>query len=92
MKESYTQYLGEQGYSERTPSGNRSTVYDYPNRIENVCKGENMTWDGVAKNISSLIRLYDIGGAKEDVGNKSNRSVINALKRFSEYLMAWRVS
>jgi len=86
MKEPYTQYLKEQGYSEWTPSGNKSTVYDYPNRIENVCRWEHMTWSEVAMNITSLIQLYDIGGAKEDVGNKSNRAVINALKRYSEFL------
>ncbi|MCL2364450.1 MAG: hypothetical protein FWC71_07305 [Defluviitaleaceae bacterium] len=45
-----------------------------------------MSWDEAAQNISSLIQMYDIGGAKEDIGNKSHRAVINALKRFSEFL------
>jgi hypothetical protein len=79
-------YLFEQGYSVTTPAGNPSTVYQYANRIENVCEWENMTWAGLAKNINAIVAQYDIGGTKEEIGLKSNSTVINALKRFSEFL------
>ena len=88
MKEQFIQFLINQGYSERTPSGNPSTVYDYPHRIDRICKWENTTWEGLAQKIGTIIRQYDAGGSKEDIGRKSKRAVINALKRYSEFLEA----
>jgi hypothetical protein len=86
MKEQFQDYLIKCGYSVETPSGNPSTVYDYIKRIDKVCEWERTTWLELAKNISSIISKYDIGGIREDLGNKSHRAVINALKRFSEFL------
>ena len=86
MKEQFIEYLIEQGYSVETPSGKPSTVYDYPKRIDKVCKLENTTWEELAKNISLIVMLYDKGGAKEEQGRQSKYAVINALRRFSEYL------
>jgi hypothetical protein len=86
MKEQFVEYLVKQGYSVHTPSGHPSTVYDYAKRIDKVCEWENTTWFGLAKNISSIVDLYDVGGSKEDLGRKSHSAVINAIKRFSEFL------
>lgn len=76
----------KKGYSVTTPSGNPSTVYDYAKRINKVCKWENISLMVLADNIASIITLYDIGGAKEEYGLKSNSAVINALRRFQEFL------
>jgi hypothetical protein len=86
MKEQFTEYLRSKGYSEQTPSGHPSTVYDYPKRIDNVCKWESVSWRELGENIEGIILKYDVGGEKEHYGNRSNRAVINALKRFSEFL------
>ncbi|MCL2367356.1 MAG: hypothetical protein FWC72_00015 [Oscillospiraceae bacterium] len=86
MKKQFQSYLEKQGYSVVTPAGNPSTVYDYIKRIDKVCEWEHTTWAGLAQNIHSVITQYDLGGLKESLGNKSHRAVINALKRFSEFL------
>ena len=86
MKKEFENYLILQGYSLTTPSGNPSTVYDYIKRIDKVCIWENCTWETLATNISNIVRVYDIGGLKENLGNLSHRAVINALKRFRDFL------
>lgn len=88
MKEQFKAYLTKQGYSLTTPAGNPSTVYDYAKRVDKVCEWENTTWTGLADNINNIVSLYDIGGTKEEYGLKSNRAVINALKRLQEFLAA----
>ena len=40
----------------------------------------------LSKNIHRIITDYDINGIKEHLGSKSPRAVINALKRFKEFL------
>lgn len=86
LEKQFEDYLIEKGYKVETPSGQPSTVYDYIKRINKVCKWENMTWDTLAQNINSIVTKYDIGGSKEDKGAISHNSVINALKRYSEFL------
>lgn len=86
MKEQFYNYLVKRGYAVTTPTGNPSTVYDYTKRIEKVCEWENTTWTGLAQKISAIITMYDVGGKKEEFGRKSNCAVINALRRFSEFL------
>lgn len=86
MKEQFFDYLESRGYSVATPSGNPSTVYSYQKWIEKVCEWENTSWEGLARNIGTIVTLYDIGGSKQDLGQKSHCTIINALKRFSEFL------
>ena len=85
MKNRFKKYLIENGYSAETPSGNPSTVYDYQKRIDKVCEWENCDWEHLACNIASIVASYDIGGSKQDLGNKSHRAVINALKQFKRF-------
>lgn len=86
MKEQFKAYLTEKGYSVTNPAGNPSTVYDYVKRVDKVCEWENTTWTGLAGNINNIVAMYDIGGTKEEYGLKSKSAVINALKRFQEFL------
>lgn len=86
MKKQFEQYLINKEYATTTKSGRPSTVYDYLKRIDKVCKRENITWENLFENINDIITLYNIGGSKENLGKKSHNSVINALKRFSEFV------
>lgn len=87
MKEQFKTYLREKGYKEYTPSGNPGTVYDYMKRIDFVCEEEGLRWQQLADESDRIVPLYDTTGAKADMGNKSHRSVINALKRFQEFVI-----
>jgi len=86
MEQRFYQYLVEKGYTEYAPSGRKSTVYSYCNRINLVCEMEHMTWEQLADNIENIIPKYDTGGIHEDIGIKSKRTCINALKAFAEFV------
>ena len=80
-------YLINEGYATETPSGHPSTVYSYISAIENdVLDEEHISWDMLKSNIDSILPVYDVGGKKEHIGAKSNYTVINALKRFAEFV------
>lgn len=86
MREQFIKYLIERGYKQTTPSGLPSTAYDYANRIDMVCKDERLTMIELAQNIAAIVDKYDVGGAKEHIGARSHRAVINSLKRFNEFV------
>ena len=80
-------YLINEGYAIETPSGHPSTVYSYISAIENdVLDEEHISWDMLKSNIDSILPIYDVGGKKEHIGAKSKYTVINALKRFAEFV------
>lgn len=82
----FEKYLIDQGYAVETDSGNPSTVYAYVNAVELVREEEGLSWDSLGRNISAIVPRYDAGGAKELMGAKSNKTVVNALKRFAEFV------
>lgn len=86
MEKEFENYLIEKGYKQYTDRGARSTVYDYIKRINHISKWENTDWYGIANNIDSLLYQYDVGGAKQELGEKSHRAVINALKAFADFI------
>lgn len=90
MQEQFKQWLIRKGYKEYTPSGHPSTAYDYVKRVDKVCKIENCSWDTLAKNINSIVPLYDCGGEKADIGKQSHSAVISALKQFHEFVRLCR--
>ena len=81
---SYEKYLIENGYRVESDSGNPSTVYSYGNAVDKVVENEGLTWNSLANDIDNIVPKYDVGGVYEDIGLKSNKTVINALKRFAE--------
>jgi len=85
MLVNFKQYLIQKGYSEYTPSGNPSTVYDYIKRINKICERERISTKQLADNIDDYVKKYDTFGSEEEFGKKSHSSFINALKRFKEY-------
>lgn len=85
MLESFKSYLIQQGYSEYTPSGNPSTVYDYVKRVEKICERERISIKQLADNISFYVEKYDTFGSEAEFGKKSHNAFISALKRFEEF-------
>lgn len=85
MYESFYNYLISAGYKEYTPSGRKGTVYSYCYAIEKVLENEGISWEELRKNIKQIIVKYDQGGIYEDFGNRSNRTVINALRSFEKF-------
>ena len=85
IAEDYEDYLTRAGYSLETDSGNPSTVYAYAKAVESVLDEEGLTWNGLKDNIATIVKKYDVGGEKEAFGCKSNKTVINALRRFEEF-------
>ena len=82
----YEAYLESAGYPVVGVSGNDSTVPAYSRAVEKVIEKEGIIWADLESNISNIIAKYDVGGECEDFGNKSNKTVINALKRFGEFV------
>ena len=85
MYDSFYNYLVSAGYREFTPSGRKGTVYSYCYAVEKVLENENIFWETLKTNISQIITKYDCGGIYEDFGNRSNRTVINALRAFEKF-------
>jgi len=86
MLEQFYRYLISLGLSEYTKSGRKSTVYSYCNRIELVCKNEGIDISELAEKIRFIIPKYDYGGIYEDIGMRSSKTCINALKAFEEFV------
>ncbi|MGN0919739.1 MAG: hypothetical protein ACI4OR_03165 [Alphaproteobacteria bacterium] len=82
----FKQWLKGQGYSECTPSGKPSTVFDYPKRIEKVSQNEGMSVNDLSRNIDNVLSQYGPSGSKAGLGQASHSAVLNALRRFKEFL------
>ncbi len=86
MLENFKEYLIQQGYSEFTPSGNPSTVYDYVKRVSKICERENVDIRMLAENISFYVEKYGPTGNESEFGKKSHNAYISALKKFDEFI------
>ncbi len=82
----FEEYLVNAGYCEYTATGNPSTVFSYIHAIKKVLEEEGLSWHTLQRDIENIVPVYDIGGAKQHIGAKSNCTVINALKRFREFV------
>lgn len=82
----YEEYLIKAGYSVETDSGNPSTVFAYVKAVDSVLENEGISWGTLKNNIDDIVKKYDEGGEETAFGNKSNKTVINALKRFEEFV------
>ena len=84
----FMEYLIKEDYKDWTGSGYPSTVYQYVSAIEQVMKQEKIQdWLTLTEELTNLIIKYDKYGSMEKFGNKGHNTVINALKRFSEYVL-----
>jgi len=83
----FEKFLQRKGMKMTTPSGHPSTIPQYIRSIKLIMNEESIvSIEGLAKKINQLIVKYDIGGDKEAIGQKSHRTVINALKRFKDFV------
>ena len=82
----FEEYLVNAGYCAYTAFGNPSTVFSYIHAIKKVLEEEGLSWCSLQSHIDNIVSLYDIGGAKQHLGAKSKCTVINALKRFQEFV------
>jgi hypothetical protein len=82
----FEKYLIARGYRQEGERGSHSTVYYYMDGVETVLTEEGISWDTLKSVVSDLVPQYDAGGAKELIGAKQHRTVINALKRFAEFV------
>lgn len=86
LKNEFTNYLESLGYSEITPSGHKSTVYDYHKRISKICADEGLSWFQLGEKIYFFHDLYGKGGNKETLGIQSNSAVISALAKYKDFV------
>lgn len=87
IEDEYRQYLIDMNYKVWTPSGAKSTVFCYVDSIrKQVLTEEGISWDGLKNNIGRIISSYDVGGAKEHIGARSNNTVICALRCFRDFV------
>lgn len=82
----FESFMLKNGYSAKTENDTKSTVYAYVNSVKSVMSDEGLDWTSLVKQISSIASVYDIGGAKEEIGDRGNRTVINALRRFADFV------
>ena len=84
-KDAYEAYLINKGYADITIHGAPSTVPQYVRAVESVLQEEHLTWSTLKSQIATMVALYGEGGAKEELGNRQHKTIINALKRFEEF-------
>ncbi|MBQ8465500.1 MAG: hypothetical protein IJ545_05765 [Alphaproteobacteria bacterium] len=79
MLNNFKTYLLNQNYKPLTAE-------DYKGRIERLLAKEKFTLEHLVKNITSILPEYERNGKKHAYGKRSHSSVLNALRRFSEFL------
>lgn len=88
----YEVYLEAAGYPVVGISGNDSTVPQYSRAVEKVVEREGLSWSQLVDDIVKIVKKYDKGGSEEDYGDRGNKTVINALKRFAEFVESTKSS
>ena len=88
MLEDFYDYLVSLGLSEYTKSGRKSTVYSYCNRIELVCKNENIPISQLAKDIEAMKKQNEISLLAKWLPsvNASNKETVRKAKKLCRML------
>lgn len=82
----FSKYLHDKGYSDFSENGNPSTTYNYPSRIDTICKRENFSnWDELGEHFPEILDKYSKSGCEEDYGKQSHGSNLKALQLFVEF-------
>ena len=79
MQKQFEEYLQAKKYSQLTS-------IDYPARLERLCRKEKISYEHLAQHLAEIMPQYDKNGKKECYGRRSHSSVLNALRRFAEFL------
>mgnify|MGYP002291712535 CR=1 FL=1 len=79
MQKQFEEYLLAKNYRP-------TTSIDYPARLERLCRKEKISYEHLAQHIYEIMPQYENTGKKSSYGKRSHSSVINALRRFAEFL------
>ena len=79
MQKQFEEYLQSKNYS-------ATTAIDYPARLERLCRKEKFSYEHLAQHLAEIMPQYEKTGKKSSYGKRSHSSVINALRRFAEFL------
>ena len=79
MQKQFEQYLLAKNYSPLTS-------FDYPSRLDRLCRKEKISYEHLAQHLAEIMPQYERTGNKSSYGKRSHSSVINALRRFAEFL------
>ncbi len=79
MQKQFEQYLLEKNYKP-------TTSVDYPARLERLCRKEKISFEHLAQHLAEILPQYETTGKKSSYGKRSHSSVLNALRRFAEFL------
>lgn len=79
MQKQFEEYLQTKNYS-------ATTSLDYPARLERLCRKEKISYEHLAQHLNEIMPQYERTGNKSSYGKRSHSSVINALRRFAEFL------
>ena len=79
MQKQFEQYLLAKNYSPLTS-------IDYPSRLDRLCRKEKISYEYLAQHLPEIMPQFERTGKKASYGKRSHSSVINALRRFSEFL------
>lgn len=79
MQKQFEEYLQAKNYSS-------TTSLDYPMRLDRLCRKEKITFELLAQHLAEIMPEYEKTGKKSSYGKRSHSSVINALRRFAEFL------
>ena len=79
MQKQFEEYLQSKNYRP-------TTSIDYSARLERLCRKEKISYEHLAQHIYEIMPQYENTGKKSSYGKRSHSSVINALRRFAEFL------
>ena len=79
MQKQFEQYLLAKNYSPLTS-------IDYPSRLDRLCRKEKISYEHLAQHLAEIMPQFERTGKKASYGKRSHSSVINALRRFAEFL------
>ncbi len=87
-EQKFMDWLKQEDYKDWTGTGYPSTIYQYVGAIKRVMAKENIeSLSDLTQHIQLLIRKYGPYGPMKEYGSSSHNTVINALKRFMDFLI-----
>ena len=79
MQKQFEEYLLAKNYRP-------TACVDYPARLERLCRKEKISYEHLAQHLNEIMPQCEKTGKKSSYGKRSHSSVINALRRFAEFL------
>ena len=87
-EQKFMDWLKQEDYKDWTGTGYPSTIYQYVGAIKRVMAKENIeSLSDLTQHIQLLIRKYGPYGPMKEYGSSGHNTVINALKRFMDFLI-----